>query len=369
MKFLFIEPFYGGSHRDFADGLKLWSQHHIDLVTLPARFWKWRMRGAALYLAKSIQLPLDYDGVIVTNLMSLVDLKMVWGTSCPPVLLYFHDNQLNYPLAPGEQRDYQYGFTDITSALSADRILFNSTTHLQSFFNSLTIFLKKMPEYVPKWVKDAIRLKCKVAYPGCHFEGDLSEVPFEKEDKTTPPLIIWNHRWEYDKNPEEFFWALDTIDKMGMAFKLVLLGERYQRAPEIFKWALEHFKNDIIHCGYEENKRDYHGWLKQGSLVVSTAHQENFGVSVIEAIRFGCLPLVPNRLVYPEIIPKKFRNRVLYVNKQDLVNKLVIELKENNQQDDLRKRLSSAMASFAWAECIEGYDTILEDLANFRGQL
>ena len=369
MKFLFIEPFYGGSHREFADGLKLWSRHHIDLVTLPARFWKWRMRGAALYLAKSIRLPLNYDGVIVTNLMSLVDLKVMWGTNCPPILLYFHENQLNYPLAPGESRDYQYGFTDITSALSANRVLFNSTTHFQSFFNSLTMFLKKMPEYVPSWVKDEIRYKSKVVYPGCHFEGAISKVPFEIEDKTRPPVIIWNHRWEYDKNPEEFFWALNRVDKMGIVFKLVLLGERYQRAPAVFSWALKQFKDDIIHCGYEENKADYYRWLKRGSLVVSTAHQENFGMSIVEAIRFGCLPLLPNRLVYPEIIPKEYQNRVLYDNQQDLVNKLIIELKENIQQDDLRKRLSSAMASFAWADCIKDYDAILEDLANFGEQL
>jgi hypothetical protein len=50
MKFLFLEPFYGGSHRDFADGWIKHSRHRFDLFTLPARFWKWRMRGAALYL-------------------------------------------------------------------------------------------------------------------------------------------------------------------------------------------------------------------------------------------------------------------------------------------------------------------------------
>ena len=63
MRFLFIEPFYGGSHRDFADGWVAHSRHTIELVTLPARFWKWRMRGAALYLVPRIG-PVDgYDGL------------------------------------------------------------------------------------------------------------------------------------------------------------------------------------------------------------------------------------------------------------------------------------------------------------------
>ena len=29
------------------------------------------------------------------------------------------------------------------------------------------------------------------------------------------PIILWNHRWEYDKNPEEFFAALDRLERTG----------------------------------------------------------------------------------------------------------------------------------------------------------
>ena len=75
--------------------------------------------------------------------------------------------------------------------------------------------------------------------------------------------------------------------------------------------------------------------VETGILVVKTAHEENIGVSVIEAIRFGCLPHLPNRLVSPEIIHKEFRKRVLYNNQQDLANKLVLELNIKNQKDDL----------------------------------
>ena len=45
LNILFLESFYGGSHREFADGLVQRSRHRIELHTLPARFWRWRMRG------------------------------------------------------------------------------------------------------------------------------------------------------------------------------------------------------------------------------------------------------------------------------------------------------------------------------------
>ena len=46
-----LEPFYGGSHRQFLDGLAKHSLHDFTLLTLPGRHWKWRMHGGALELA------------------------------------------------------------------------------------------------------------------------------------------------------------------------------------------------------------------------------------------------------------------------------------------------------------------------------
>jgi len=146
LKFIFLEPFFGGSHRNFAEDLISHSRHQIDLYTLPPRFWKWRMRGAALYFAKKVPSLKTYDGFISTNLMSLSDFKALCGPPWPPSLVYFHENQLTYPLAPGESRDFQFGFTDITTALVADRVLFNSQTHFDAFFSNLPAFLNMMPE-------------------------------------------------------------------------------------------------------------------------------------------------------------------------------------------------------------------------------
>lgn len=56
LKFLYLEPFFGGPHREFTQGWVAHSRHCIDLLTLPARFWKWRMRGAALHAKLSMLL-------------------------------------------------------------------------------------------------------------------------------------------------------------------------------------------------------------------------------------------------------------------------------------------------------------------------
>ena len=51
MKITFLEPYYGGSHAYVADILVRKSRHQVTLVTLPARKWKWRMRGDRLVRA------------------------------------------------------------------------------------------------------------------------------------------------------------------------------------------------------------------------------------------------------------------------------------------------------------------------------
>lgn len=363
MKFLFLEPFYGGSHRDFADGLIAHSRHRIDLVSLPARFWKWRMRGAALYFANKIRNPAPFSGLIITDLMGLADIKALWGADCPPALAYFHENQLSYPLAPGESMDYQFGFTDITTAASADKVLFNSQTHRDAFFSLLPPFLKMMPEYHPDWVVGAIRSKSGVLYPGCQFNGKNSAPPFKRDDKIRPPLIIWNHRWEFDKNPEEFFAALDEVERMGLDFQLALLGENFQVLPKAFVAARDRFANRIVCYGYEKSKAKYYEWLKSGSIIISTADQENFGIAVVEAVRYGCIPLLPNRLVYPEIIPEELHQEVLYNDRTEMVEKLCILLSKNLHRRKLGDRLSPAMQRFAWDNVIDRYDLELEKLA------
>jgi len=274
LKFLFLEPFFGGSHRDFAEGLVAHSRHHIDLVTLPARFWKWRMRGAAITFARKIGSLEGYDGLVLTDLMSLADFKALTPPPFPPSLVYFHENQLTYPLAPGERMDYQFGFTGLTTALTADRLLFNSYFHRDAFFEQLPSFLNMMPEYVPGWAIDAIREKSAVRYPGCHFPMTLA-LP-DHRDKI--PVVIWNHRWEFDKNPDAFFNALERLVAQDVDFRLAILGENFQAVPKAFIRAREQFSGRILRYGYEAKREDYQRWLRRGRVVVSTADQENFGI-------------------------------------------------------------------------------------------
>ena len=376
MRVLFLESFYGGSHRDVADSLAALSRHDVSLETLPARFWKWRSRGASLEFVRRVPDPSRYDLLICTGLMSIADLRAVWRDSTPPILLYAHETQLSYPVPDGGSVDANYGMTDISNMAAADHIAFNSRTHRSSFLDQLPTFLRKLPDFRPMWVVEAIEKKSSVCYPGIAVASERGVEPgISRDDDANQtarepgadgpaePLVIWNHRWEFDKNPDLFFSALTTLADEGVAFRVAVLGENFQVQPQEFLTARERLKDRVVAFGYASQKSDYLKWLQDGAVVVSTAIQENFGIAVLEAVAAGCFPVLPRRLSYPEIIPERFHDTCLYSSDDDLLPLLRHILTGKEARNGSRELQSHAM-QFAWKARIPEFDALMEKVAS-----
>ncbi|MHC4106221.1 MAG: glycosyltransferase, partial [Planctomycetota bacterium] len=111
----------------------------------------------------------------------------------------------------------------------------------------------------------------------------------------------WAARWEHDKNPEDFFEALEILKARGIDFRISVIGEQFREVSEVFGWAKQHFAEHIDRWGYQENQAEYERALKEADVFVSTANHEYFGISAIEAGLAGAYPVLPKRLAYPEI--------------------------------------------------------------------
>ncbi len=359
MKFLFMEPFFGGSHRAFASGWQTHSRHEIELLTLPDRFWKWRMRaGAMQFLAQKKNFD-AYDGIITSDMMNLADFMALAQRPLPPCLVYFHENQISYPPFPGKRLDESLAMINITTALAARRIVFNSRFHQRAFLSGVSKFLKQVPDGGIDDCKDELLEKSAVCYPGCQ----VSEHDIALEDLSLkPPLIIWNHRWAYDKNPGPFFKALKILKYKKIAFQLALLGETGPAVPRAYDATRKFFKEELVTFGYATSRDVYENWLGRGSIVVSTSRQENFGISVVEAVSNGCVPVLPHRLSYPEIIPAQFHGEVFYQNYDMLLKMLENMLLNPRRFKSMGKALAREMKQYAWTSVIESLDTQLDML-------
>ena len=52
MNILALEPWFSGTHQRFLEGLAEHSRHQVRAVTMPGRFWRWRMEGGGVTLAE-----------------------------------------------------------------------------------------------------------------------------------------------------------------------------------------------------------------------------------------------------------------------------------------------------------------------------
>lgn len=302
MRVLALEPYHGGSHRAFLDGWITNSRHDWTVLGLPAYKWKWRMRHSAIEFARMTRsLSAEgqrWDRLFCSDMLNLAEFR---GLADPevgrlPAVAYFHENQLTYPVEQEDERDYHYCLINMTTALAADAVWFNSTFHRDSFLDALRELLKRMPDHQPLEEVDRIEAKSSVRHPG------IDELTPGPRRRTGPPRILWAARWEADKDPETFFAAMKSLKEQGQDFRLNVIGERFRQSPAVFDWAEQYFHDQIDRWGFQPNRREYEDTLREADIVVSTANQEFFGIGVAEAISAGGYPLLPNRLAYPELM-------------------------------------------------------------------
>ena len=369
MKIALIEPFMAGSHarwaREYADR----SRHQVEIFALEGRHWKWRMHGGAVTLAREF-LGADFrpDVLLATDMLDLTIFLALTRrqTSGIPAAIYFHENQLTYPWSPTDadihnQRDAHYAFINYTSALTADKVLFNSNYHRLSFLAQLPKFLKSFPDAHEVASVKHIEKKSQTLSLGLDLKQfDAYRPTISCAGHHRPPLILWNHRWEYDKNPEDFFQALYRLEENGIAYELAVLGESYSTSPAIYAEARQRLRHRIIHWGFVEEFSDYAGWLWRADILPVTSIHDFFGVSVVQALYCGCRPLLPQRLAYPEHINHDDHQQCFYNDFDDLVMRLS-KLCQNVDEESI-DALRAHVARYDWDEMVSLYDDVLEGL-------
>jgi glycosyltransferase involved in cell wall biosynthesis len=271
------------------------------------------------------------------------------------VVLYFHENQAPYPMPPMEKRDLTYAYINWASLMAADAAWFNSRYHLEEFFEELPRLLKHFPDYQNLDSIAAAREKSAVMEPGL----DLAALDRYESGKENMPRILWNHRWEYDKDPRAFFGALERVKREGVVFELALAGRNPRQEPEEFLQARRRFRDEIVHFGFLSTFSDYARLLWSSHIAVSTARHEFFGMAAAEAMNCRCHPLLPDRLNYPDLARRS--EAFLYRDEDELAGRLALLLGDTGllEGDEARRRA----VRFDWSRRAPLFDTAFEAVA------
>lgn len=371
MNILAVEPFYSGSHKAFLKGLKEHSKNNIIPVNLSYKGWKWRMHGDSVALAGMVnEIGEEIDLLFVSSMTNLPAFLALTNPRFAevPKIMYMHENQFTQPIPEEEERDMTYCYINYLSMLAADRLIFSSKFHKDDFMKALPPFLENHPEDKHYNTIDKIAQKSIVMYPGLNLKRFDAEQDTRKSNER--PVIVWNQRWQFDRNPAMFFRVLNRLDDIDLEFDLILAGDTQHEKPEEFEKAWQRYGRHITHFGYVENKENYSKLLHSGDIVVSTATYEFFCVAIMEAIYCGCHPLVPNRLHYPELITKSLQKPllhapVLYDTEDDLFHYLK-DLLTGETQPLPKSALQGINKHLDWSDKIDEYDRMFEEYANIE---
>lgn len=347
LRVLCLSPYHGGSHAQFLDEWAIRSRYALTVLTFPPRHFKWRMRQASVGMAAKARSLIcqgeKFDVLWTTSMLDAAELRGLLPKELRdiPLVLYFHENQAVYPVRKQDERDQHFALINWASALACDQAWFNSAFNRDSMLESLAELLKKMPDEHSLETLESIRARSSIQ--------PLGVLNLGLQEKHVGPLhIAWVGRWEHDKRPDLFFYALSELKARGVRFQLSVLGQSFQTWPPEFDVARQQFSDSLVHFGYQEHRLDYERTLAPVDVVVSTADHEFFGVALLEAVSAGAIPLVPRRLVYPEIYP----DACCYDDIEGLVSKLVNLTQEKTSSGTLLTHYASLRLS----ETYQRYD-------------
>jgi glycosyltransferase involved in cell wall biosynthesis len=314
VKILSLSAYDAQSHRYWRQNLEaMFPQWQWNSLSLPPRHFSWRVRGNPVYWALEQREVLEgeFDVLLATSMVDLATLRgLVPALATVPTLLYFHENQFDYPSHGQKHGLLEAQMVSLYAALAADRVLFNSIFNRDSFLAGCEKLLKKLPDYVPAGVLAALRDKSGVlpvpvqlAQAGVvkpYWPGQQGEYP------NRPLRLVWLGRFEYDKGAEGLCEILRLLESIGLNFELALVGQQFRDIPTVFETIRTEFDHRLVQYGYVEAREDYQALLRGADMALSTALHEFQGLAVLEAVAARCIPVVPGRQAYPEIYPAEY---------------------------------------------------------------
>jgi glycosyltransferase involved in cell wall biosynthesis len=324
------------------------------------------MRHSALTLADQVATLVQegerWDVLFASDMLPLAEFRSLAPAKAGrlPAVAYFHENQFTYPVQAEHERDFHFAMTNLTTALAADEVWFNSAFHRDEMLAAVGEFLQRMPDHRQgAWV-EVIRAKSRVQPPGVRL-------PADRPPREAGPLrILWAARWEYDKDPAAFFAALGELATRGVDFRVSVIGQSFRETPPEFAQARARLAPQLDHWGFLEDRAAYDAALLAADVIVSTARHEFFGLSVVEAMAAGALPVLPNRLSYPEILGAELSELLYDGPPTALAGRLAKLSSQRTTSPDswaaTVRRVQSRVRQYHWPQRAAAMDEALEVL-------
>ena len=317
MNILLLSAYDAQSHRYWRESLvAAFPEYRWQVLSLPPRHFNFRLRTNPLsWLANHGEtLGQHYDLIVATSLVDLATLRGICPTlATTPAWLYCHENQFAYPDNPAIETPDAHRVAAqmvfLYSCLSAQAISFNSHWNRDSALAGLRQLSARLPEPIDARLIDRIEAGSNV------LPVPLGIPVRENVSKPGQPIrLLWNHRWEYDKGPDQLLAFVEQLIEHRVSCELAIVGQQFRQRPEAFTRIRQLLESAqalagglrLSHWGYVDAQDEYQALLGHCDVVLSTALHDFQGLAILEAVAAGAVPLLPNRLAYPELFERAY---------------------------------------------------------------
>ena len=136
---------------------------------------------------------------------------------------------------------------------------------------------------------------------------------------------VFGHGWNNVKIVGFPFYQQDLHEEAGgtLTFEdkdlIFINGRMEQSNKELVQNIVKAFQAETYTSAAIKDRKDYLDMLQSSKVCISLKTEETFGLGLVEAVAMDCLPLVPDKFAYPEVIDNE---SCRYQNESGLMYKL-----------------------------------------------
>lgn len=161
-----------------------------------------------------------------------------------------------------------------------------------------------LAQATPQWLSEKVRV-----FPwGMDISNQITNAQIDNKDID----VIFPHRLASDKGIDNLITIITEMPDIEFAITI----PHVQSAIKNNSYFKQLSKCKNVQLIYAQSSAEHLITLQKSRLVLSCAKQENFGYAIMKAVIAGCIPIAPDRLCYPEFLPKV----LLYKNIQQAKN-------------------------------------------------
>ena len=197
--------------------------------------------------------------------------------------------------------------------------------------------------YTAGEIRQYSQKKVNVLYPP--FSSSISEIGNEARKKPQDNLVVTVSRFSAGKMLERIPYVASKTDSN---IKFAIIGRLYE------KKAMANLEQLIKKLGLTDRVKLYPdasaemkiALLKRAKLYLHTMIGEHFGISIVEAMALGCMPIVHNSGGMKEFVPEQYR----YLTLQEASSKITNEISawSSDKTQEMKQIASNfSMANFS----------------------